>query len=422
MKTIRAVRLFYLVYTFYTIFIVAISNYRYIYAICGLALMWLSYYAFKIGYLTSKSYISEKAIEDKRGEPDSKLSIYQWSSSYYFTTSITSWLCALLAAKYYTGRSFTTVISGFFGGNDAYYSYQRYFQANHLNVFSLSKIPYILMLVYLTTIMLWSIISLVSESRTLGYKRIIYLLSVTLAYAYFGAARGTNFETYILFVVFTYSLLIKNNKDYSKRLLYISLIIIVGICLVQIYRLRILDRGISFDNGICEEITVRESSAFIRSFPALSNILISVFSYLGYGIYCIGVAIWDIYTGSTTGILALFVPLGNDLILNSDIRELLLQNVVLGARWIPDLLLIVNKIGLVLYFVLLFCIGRFLQVLDNYCGPKDIRNAISALIFIELLSIPVGNFLLASTSNEITVLLFLIAYIKNSGVKIKIKL
>lgn len=423
MRIIKIIRLFYILYTVYTLFVMTVSDYKFSYAFIGILFVWATYFGLKLGFCSTKG----KAYNTDGRSNSSKTSVHDsfplsnisfWPVWKYIIALITSWISAILTARFYTGRNFTLVIQGVLGDNSAYNSYQSYFVQNNIGSFSISKIPYILMLAYLTIITIWSIVGILLSNRKNGIWRVLYVIGVTLAYAYFGAARGTNFETYIIFIILAYCLLQKSGGIKGKSLKYLLIVIIAGIILVFIFRARVIARGVEFQNNICPEITFNNNSFLARNFPSLVNIGLSVFGYLGYGIFCIGVTISDICFRSVEDFVGFLIPFGHRIFNDATLSDTLSHTISMGARWTPDFVNLIDVTGILLYFVVLFLLGKFLRKSYKIKAPDLLKNIIGALIFIEMLSIPVGNFLVASTSNEIMLLFVLIWVLQYGGVQV----
>ena len=204
--------IFYTIYSLYTLFVFLVSDYKMYHAILGVLCVWLTYVAFKLGFDFSKKVYSNFNCDLNKEHVSFPLSdIAHWNPVKYFFIAIIDWIFTIMAAKFYTGRGFFSVLKGAVGGDSAYYTYQEYFLSNKLNSFSVEKIPYIIMNSFITIILIWSVISLLSIQNKKWYN-IAFVIIVILAYLYFGASRGTNFEVYIVFILCMFCL-IKKSKN-----------------------------------------------------------------------------------------------------------------------------------------------------------------------------------------------------------------
>ena len=145
MSLFKTIRLFFLVYTLYTVWIVCVSNYPIAFALVGLVLLWLLYYTMKFGYSRSIAIYNHSGIRPRSiyiRFPDRIFfldSVGKWNFFQYLLNAIVCWGCTILAAQYYTGRGVLSVVNGWFGTNDAYNTYQTYFRTANIASFSISS-------------------------------------------------------------------------------------------------------------------------------------------------------------------------------------------------------------------------------------------------------------------------------------------
>ena len=408
----RTVRLFYLFYTIYTIFIMLVSDYEFSYAFWGLTILWSVYFAFSVGYHSSKWLsIQEETIEKKEPFPFPFAQIADWKTGYYLLCGIACWICVILAGRFYTSRGLIQVISGLFTGERAYSIYQSYARIVNQS-FSIRKVPYILMLTYSTVVLFWGSAGIILSGKKIKISQYVFLVLVYTAYIYFGIARGTNFEVYIAFIVLVYCIL---NRQFggARRLNKQALIWvgILGIGVIIIFRLVVGARGITFRNNICTEIRYDPERFVSKYFPIVTNMMTSIFRYLGWGIYTFGAFFNDVISDSFKGFFASLLPLGYPLIFNADLPTIIRDTVDVGVGWVPDHMTFINYFGMFGYALILFVTGRLAaQITYSHNIPNILSGLIGLIIFIEMLSIPVGNFLITSTPNTLTALIIVFWY------------
>lgn len=417
MRSLNTIRLAYIVYTLYTFFVIAVSDYKINIALIGLYAIWLIYIAYAVGFRLAKDdvKISEPNIESGNYDRFFFSGISNWKPWMYILAAAFAWLCTILAGQFYTSRGFVSVISGLFNGAKAYSIYQHYVISANIGRLTLNKIPYILMLVYSTVILFWSVPGLLLSGKKMKPVQMIYLGSVILSYFYFGLARGTNFEMYIIFVLIVYCLLNKSSgtgMDPKMRRRAFAAILVMGTVIVLIFRAVIAARGNVFNYQICTEITYNPDRLFSQTFPVLSNIGLSVFRYFGFGIFTIGMSIDKLVLEPAGGLLAFIVPQGFSMIFNENLLALTRQTVDIGVGWVPDYFSFINTLGLPLTLALFFLLGVLVGRLEYSDRSKLLKDLIGAVVFLEMLSIPVGNFISTSTPNELTILLILLWYLK----------
>lgn len=413
MRFLQTTRLFYVVYTVYTFLILLISDYPVKYALSGLAVMWLLYLIVFVGYKSlSKKYVQEQEYKEAT-QSFFFSAISDWTAWQYFLNGAVCWVCTVLVSKYYTGKGVAQVVSGLFGSGNAYGGYQDYFQSANIATFSLQKIPYILMLSYMTIMLFWSVVAILQLTPKIRGIQYIYVVSIVLSYLYFGVARGTNFELYTVFILLSYCVLNRQNNKKEKQKLNSKKLIVIGImgCILVALFLSIVGaRGGKFSYMICDEIQYKPQRLFSRIFPNLSIVLKSMFSYLGFGIYTIGVSFWDIVPDSVSSGISFLFP-GYEMVNGTTIVSELSSLVKIGVRWIPDIIFMISNHGFIVTMIVFFVIGQIVSTVQTAKIPNLLKELISIILFIQMLSFPVGNFIVVSTPNKVLVAFVIVCVI-----------
>lgn len=413
MKSLKTIRLFYIFYTLYTVFVILVSDYKLIYAIVGLFTVWTVFEAYALGFRSSKKIKLLDAESDERENITFPFSrIFEWKSYQYLINAVICWGCSIFAARFYTSRNLVNVITGLLNGNGGYAIYQRYAREANIGAFTISKIPYILMLTYCTAMMFWGIVGILLSNENKRPIQYIYVISIILSYLYFGVARGTNFEMYIVFVSLVYCILNKpssmekGGSDTRKRIILVGAI---GILVVIVFRIVVESRGYVFRNQICTEIIYDPDKFISVYFPTITSMGLSVFRYLGWGIFTIGYMRWHALDSLNT-MIAMFIPSGWSAILGESFVETTRKTVDVGVGWVPDYMSLIDLFGIPFLFIVLFVLGRIYVNLRVSRRPQLLVDLLGLFIFIEMLSIPVGNFLVTSTPILLTLFAALLWY------------
>lgn len=424
MNVLSTVKLFYAFYSVYTLFVVSVSDYKITHALWGLIAIWVAFFAYEFGF---------KSVERRQETPAQTLApdtpafaeVSSWRTGTYLLHMVLAWVCSILAARYYTGYGFMRVLSGLASGESLYVHYQNYFQEAGLASFSLLKIPFILMLMYVTVILFVSFLGILASGKKITLKHLVYLGSIGLAYYYFGISRGTNFEMYIIFVLLAYCLLCRTpvRKNPAKAKSKYSAVIWVGalgLVAIGIFQVVLTERGYVFRNDICEEIHYNPNSFIASRFPAIASLGLSVFSYLGYGIYAIGAAIEEIVLTSPQNTAALFVPMAYEALIGQELPQILRETIAIGVRWVPDWVSLTGLLGLPVFLAMMFFLGRITAKSYAVQLPKLLQNLVCALSFLFMLSLPVGNFIFASTANLGLLFFAVVWYIMQRHIRISL--
>lgn len=414
MKTLRTIRVFYMIYTAYTIFVMLVSDYKIAHAITGLVCIWAAYFFLEIGYKSKKANLATTENRSStRGIIFPFSNIQQWSFWTYVLAVVSAWVSAVLAAKFYTGKSFVSVLIALVGGDSVYNLYQKYFLESNIAAFSIAKIPYIIMLAYLSIITIWSMVGLLQANKKLKWWKWLYLIGIVTAYLYFGLARGTNFETYVVFILISFCVLQKTHGlRTGKKIKYGLLFFLLGIVMVLVFRSVVMMRGVEFSNTICPEINFEKDRFISQAFPELTGIGLSLFGYLGYGIYSIGVAVYDIVLVKISSVLAVLLPFGFQMVEGQSLEAALRETIDFGVKWCPDYIKLLDVLGIPLFFASFVLVGRFMKRLQNSSCPELMKSVINCIIYIQMLSFPVGNYLITNSANVLMVMFVFAWYLQ----------
>ena len=205
----------------------------------------------------------------------------------------------------------------------------------------------------------------------------------------------------MIFVVLSYCILNRHSVDLSsaKNKKTIMIVGILGVIMVFVFRAVLTVRGSVFRNTICQEIDFNPNSLVAKFLPTVTNMGLSVFSYLGYGVYAIGVTITEIFMQSVPNAMAAMAPSGYEMLLKEPLSEVLRSTIEVEVRWVPDWVNFVEALGIPLFLLVIFALGWFAANIASFDIPKLLSNVICIFIFLQMLAIPIGNFVFTSTPN-----------------------
>jgi len=217
-------------------------------------------------------------------------------------------------------------------------------------------------------------------------------------YLLFGLARGTAFEAFEIIILISFILFKKfGKKDRLRLFIYI---ICMALIFILYFRFNLERRSIDM-HLLPMDIDYRPDSFIVKNLHGVSDILIMLFGYIGFGLFYIGSYIESIWINSPTQFIAGLVPFGYKLTGSSPPHDMMKEIIDMGAHWHPDFVLFNEYIGYVGVLILCFTFGIVIKKL--YYMKVDINILILAefLIAVQLLSLFVGNFILASTPSKI---------------------
>ena len=377
----------------------------------ALVLMWIVYFIFSI---TVKSNMNKHFLDVKPRILDkhsySKVSIIIMLYAIIFVP---------LYIRFYTGADLVSSIASFLSFNaldneSTYGSYQTYFEDANLKVFTFAKLPYIIGS-GLLKFLYWALFI-----RTLAFKRnatfIEYLsvFVVTILYVFSGMARGTSFENFEIIMLVIYTALARekliNHRNWfgSKSQYLITIfLLLAGFYFILSRSLR--GTGELLEVSRVTNEMVYDPKAFISVYDQkLSLVLHSFNGYFLFGIYFSSVTINTIWLSSFKGFLSVLIPKGVYLFgIGESYNDIICTKVIdCGAAWSPDITKLFDNLGLILFVCLIVVVAKLsLRFYVRMLNGSIISTVLLYVIVLFFFSLPVGNFVTASSSIIIAIVL-----------------
>jgi len=396
----------YLVLTAYVLLVVGSTNLTLFEITPAILIMWVCFLSFSSGYLLIKS---PKSIEEtvRNDKTNNHSSLFETSGLRLILLSLVSVLFSAIAARYYTGQTPVVVFTNLVKGTSVYYEYQRYFAEAEIATFSLSKLPYILMLFYIKFMLFYGYLKLLLGRKKLRITDKISLALVTIAHVYFGIARGTNFEIFELFILIVFVVLSKS-RGYSikrSRVKQIIFIGVLGLILITVYYWSVTSRGVVFGYRITSDVWYDHEGVVSVLFPALASVSTMLYGYFGFGFFYLSRFVSDVWFLSLGSFLAGLVPRGFELSGKGSISAIMKRTIDMGPRWHPDASVFINDFGFLGLIVLCFFLGFIAARLTNNPNREPVKNLPLFLVVLQMVSLPIGNFVLVSSASKLIVVL-----------------
>ena len=317
--------------------------------------------------------------------------------------------------QYYTGSSVFIVFLNLFSGVSNYLAYQDHFSTENLNVFSFAKLPYIIGAGLLKFLFIACLCRLMAFRITRNYLEISSVIIMAVVNMILAISRGTSFEFFELIVLFVFAILLRrrrmdlNNWLKRKTVLLVS---VIGVLIILIFSYNIDARG-DF-NCISNEMCFNNQGILARLSPQIGQISFKLSGYFIFGLFVLSTSLTSISIGSIAGFFALFLPFGMSIMgLGSSYSKVVCEDFMdCSVAWIPDLLILLNDFGLIGVFLAILILGAF----SKRVFYKTINGSISSsvllyFIFLFMISLPVGNFITASSANVIALFCSIILYV-----------
>ena len=403
----KIIKVFYAVYTIYMVLVINTTSLTLFMIFPAIALMWINFFVFNLGYIMNK----RKNIPVLTSRCSNSWLLNRKKISLTII-AIFSILFSIAAVKYYTGQTPLSTFENLVNNNSLYSQYQYFFREQQRYIFSLKKIPFVFMLFYIKLVVFYSYISfLIVKEKTTKFDK-FYLILVTLPHIYFGLARGTNYEFFELLILIIFVILSKSIKlkKFQLPLTALFKIFLLGSLMIFVFYTGISARGVNFNYYISRDVQYDPNGLLPLLSPFLSFITIIIFGYFGFGFFYISTYVSKLWFSSIDNFVAGFLPLGYYAFRVKNIPNIMRNLVDMGARWHPDVALIINYIGYLGLLMSCFLIGVFAKHLYNTKSKGPIIYFTSFIILLQMISLPVGNFISTSSASKLIVLFLFIVW------------
>ncbi len=399
----KIVFLFYTIYTVYIIYICGVTNIEITDILAGVVFLWIIYGLFVFGASLSDKLVFKTNVKVFL---NTELSVSWWVAF-----SLLSFPFAIIAAKFYTGNGPLQVFSNIINGVSNYYSYQQYFSKNSIDTLAItSKAPYIIMMFWVKASMIYGCVRLLLHWEGKKIKRVVVFIICVLPHFYIALARGTNFEYYEFTILMIFIILYRIKSEFSfqkiggKAFKSLLICLVLGIVLISVYSTVIEARGFVLKTKITRDIYYEPDSYVAQLMPQFSYLMVNFFNYLGFGIFYVSSFVNKVWLGDITNFFAGFVFGGFSLFGAGTTTEIMKTTIDMSSNWHPDLINFINDFGIIGVIILVMALGYISQRI--YTEEQSIWKDIGKyLIILQMLSLPVGNFILCSSANKLLVLM-----------------
>ncbi len=392
----------YSVLTVYVLLIVGSTNLTLFEMTPAILIMWVYFLSFSSGYLLRKSTRNLEKLT-KQSEANNRSSFFESSGLRLIFLSLVSVLFSVIATRYYTGQTPMVVFTNLVKGTSVYYEYQRYFAEAEIATFSLSKLPYVLMLFYIKFMLFYGYLKLLLGNNKRRITDKVFLILVTIAHVFFGIARGTNFEIFELFMLIVFVILYKF-RGFSKKSSSVKQVIFIavfGFALINVYYWSVTSRGVVFGYRITSEVWYNPEGVVSILFPALASISTALFGYFGFGFFYLSRFISDVWFLTPGSVLAGLVPKGFELSGMGSVAAIMKRTIDMGPRWHPDASVFINDFGFIGLIVFCFLMGFIASRFAKKATADSAKDLFLFLMFMQMVSLPIGNFVIVSSATKL---------------------
>ena len=415
----KIIKIFYLIYTIYIVMVINTTTLTFFMILPAIMLMWINYFLFSVGYNRNKGN-KVSVLKSKHSNTwlleRNKLSLLVIASF--------SMLFSIVAVKYYTGQTPISTFNSLSNNISLYNEYQLYFREQQRNIFSITKIPFIFMLFYIKFFLFYSYMSFLIIKRKVTRFEKIYLGVITLSFLYVGVARGTNFEFFelLMLVIFLIFCRHRTNRKFQLPLKTLAKVFLLGSLMIFLLYYGISTRVVNFNFYTSQGVYYDPNGLLPFLSPFLSFVTMITYSYFGFGFFYISTYVSELWLSSIDNLVAGFLPFGYYIIRTNSIKVLMRDLIDMGAKWHPDFVLIINSIGYLGLLLFCFLLGVFTKYIYKMYNKDPITYLTSFIILLQMLAIPIGNFVFVSSASKLIVILLTIYWIWKLFIKVKMKL
>ena len=404
---IKFIRWYYILLTILAL--IAPLNYPVYKFLPALIFMWLSFFLFQKGCYSGQK--RRYAIIDRKLKPikiDEVFLLYVLFLIFFIPLYI----------RFYTGGEVWTLITSFrsnTGAESNYHMYQDYFEENNLNVFSFDKLPYILGYGLAKLLFYYFVLFYVGFSKKIRWTTIALLVVVFVLFSLVGMSRGTSFENFESLVLLTFALLTRSRIIYglstftkSQFIGLGAIAIILGCYFIFSKSLRSGGEELIHLSGPTSTLRYDADHWSMLIMPSIGRAALGFTGYFTFPLYYTSEVFWKIWFESGHAAISAIVPFTGPLLLDMPNYRIGLERVGVdcGACWNPDCTLVFFNFGVPAFLLLSYYMGVWsAKMYKKGYVSRDIGNIMLLfLIVYEMISFPVGNFLVVSSANKIVLL------------------
>lgn len=307
-------------------------------------------------------------------------------------------LFANYAISYYTGNNIVGVIADSLAGANTYRQYQEYFKENELANFTLAKMPAIFSLAAVKFIFIYFVTAFIYKKSSV-FEKIIFLTAV-VPVILVGAARGTFFEIFEIFIISFYGIALVTKKFKPVTIAKFFLGAVFLIFAFMINTMRRYENSNSYFEGVCATTMYCYDSIGINFYIEYVFYLLS--SYFSMGMFFLSKYLELIFEGAYMGsLLPLYSTSFLGIYQGGLEATLCAYEFDCRAVWMAELISWISVFGLILSFVAIAALMLLLTKIEYYLFKKNNIYAFpcAALLLIYLISLPVGKFWTVSSQN-----------------------
>ena len=417
MTQLQLIQLIYAGLSVFAVVCTTVTNTQVWEVIPAVILLWVCYGFFSVGYgrkkqrLSDKSPVEEVAICGRKGMLDIFL-------RHRFLVLVICAVCSIMIAYYYTGHTPVSLMSALSSGEGMYQAYQQYSKDNQTAVMSVAKIPFILMNAGLNFLFVASIISCFLKEK-MRLKDIGYIVTLILIFWYFGLARGTNFELFEVMCVLIYCVYLRWSRARRKKISPKMKLLIAAAAVFALLMFSFFLEARGFAGTyVTDEIGYDPTKFLPTILPGIAILLTKMTGYFGFGFFYTTALFTRLFPAQPQLVGASMIPFGFQLF-GVEINTELARYISTGTNWRPDIVTIIGTVGFVGLFALMYLMGKLYKKTQTDKERGLICHMLGYYVFLQMLSLPIANFILVSSANKICVAICIFLFLLRRKIRWK---
>jgi hypothetical protein len=367
----------------------------------GLILMWFLFVLFYWGGASRVKDLNNYYI------PISYQYQYLYDMEYLpFTISLLFIIFIPFYVKFYTGSDLVFCVSNYFKGNSNYFLYQKYFIEQNLSEMSFTKLPYIISYGIMKFLFISTIFRIFVYNKYIKKSEVLPILIMVIGTFLIAIARGTSFEYFEILFLLSCALLLRGKtivtiNIYSKKKLFYLLAL--GFFTAILFGYTINQRG--YFSKYTSELYYDPNAFLNKILPFFGFLTYQLSGYFLFGIFVATMALKEIVFISDYNFWVALFPSG------TNYRDILKAKIDFGCAWTPDVIFFISQFGLIISTMLMFFLGYYSRKLYSEIIEGSVLSAVLFyFITYSMVSLPVGNFIFISSSNELSIVFAVLLY------------
>ncbi|MBB1020057.1 hypothetical protein G6030_01875 [Dietzia sp. E1] len=390
--TVSAIRvspfilLFYGVYTLVALAVAYTTTLSLSDVLPAILLMWALSGVFFVGELVA----ADRSLN--RGERTPQR-VSSWGAGPVIAVALIAAVMTIASVTYYSGATPSVVWSNLTSGNSLYLDYQEFNSDFGASGGVVGRV-FVVLRVLSQLLTLYFFFTFAVVDRNLNWYRVTALVILGFASLYGSLARGTTFEAFklVLLVLFV---LYARGVGSRRRFRGFAIAGALSLAVFYFFRFNIAARGARQSECLSLDVCRDSAGAFGPVISTVADVAELLYGYFGHGFFYISTMLNRVVPNDLGGIQGWLVPENSFWASGSNALAAVENIIDMGPRWRPDSAIAIATYGFIGLIFIVALLGLIAGLLSRDRGPAGMIGLF--VIVVQVLSLPVGNFVTVST-------------------------